>query len=398
MCCPEIALRLRSLVAVGTACASFLTSGLLASAATLEAQAAVALRPSDARSPEAFNRITGVRELADGRVLVVDAGDARVVVIDFEGNQSRTIGRTGSGPGEYRSPARLFALAADSSLLTENGGRWFLMAGDSIVGTVRGDDAVMTRAFARMALGADATGGVLALSMAAASGAKPSPFDSVSLVRVSRVDGAARTLVTLRPLMSRRAAGAAEARAAAPGGAATKRYALPLDGTDHAAAFCDGWTAVIRRDPFGVEWFDAAGKLSARTAPQPLRKLTSADQAPLLRWMSSHTGWPPTTNVSAIAEWPTHAPRVVGDADNTLALANGMVLVHEPSTAARPRNDARVYARSGRVHTQLTLPAGYRVAGSGPGGFYIAVRQDDGAERLQRHPAWVASPSLVCAN
>jgi len=387
-------LRVYFSVRVGSVAA--LLALMLATSASGHAQASVALRPSDARSNESFNYIAGVRELADGTVLVVDARDTRVAAVNFSNGVVRTIGRRGSGPGEYRSPARIFALANDSSLLTENGGRWFLMSGDSIVRALRGDDAVMTRAFGRMALGADARGGVLALSISTAGPTRPTPFDSVPLARISRSDGAVQSLAVLRPLMSRSSAPDMESRAEGPGGGSAKKYVLPAGGTDHVVAFCDGWTAVVRRDPFAVEWIDDAGKPAAKTAPQPLKKLTPADHAPLLQWLSSHTGYPPTTDVTSVASWPSHAPRIVGDAESTIALSNGLLLVHQPSTAAWPRNTAQLYTRRGTLHTQLTMPMPYRVVGSGRGGWYIAVRQDDGTERLQRHPAWSATDVLIC--
>ncbi len=377
------------LVAVAFSC-------MLTSASFANAQAGVRLRPSDARSSESFNHITGVRELSDGTVLVVDARDARVASVHFDRGVTRTIGRKGSGPGEYRAPARIFALAKDSSLLTEHGSRWFLMAGDSIVSALRGDDPVMTGAFARMALGADVFGGVLALSPSTSGRKTPSPFDSISLVRIARTDGAAQTLAMLRPLMTRGSDAGVESQSAGPGSAPAKRYVLPLNGPDHVVGFCDGWTAVVRRDPFGVEWIDDGGSSVVKTAAQRLRTFTRDDQAPLLHWLSVHTGWPPTNDVNQVATWPSHAPRIVGDADGTVALANGMLLVHQPSTSASPRNVAQVYTRSGSLHTTLTLPAPYRVVGSGRSGVYIAVRQDDGTERLQRHPAWNATDSLIC--
>ena len=91
----------------------------------------------NARLNAEFTRVSAVRELDDGRVLIVDEADKRVAVGDWKTGTVRQIGRVGSGPGEYQLPQRLLALSADSTLLTDvMAGRWLLFAGDSIVETI----------------------------------------------------------------------------------------------------------------------------------------------------------------------------------------------------------------------------------------------------------------------
>ncbi|HEX7122259.1 MAG TPA: hypothetical protein VF178_07790, partial [Gemmatimonadaceae bacterium] len=71
-------------------------------------------RPA-AEYAEPFTQIAGVRELRDGRVIVADPRDKVVQVIDLRSGTAQTIGREGSGPGEYAIPMSLFALPGDSS-------------------------------------------------------------------------------------------------------------------------------------------------------------------------------------------------------------------------------------------------------------------------------------------
>jgi hypothetical protein len=51
-----------------------------------------------------FTRVGGIRELSNGRVIVLDQADATVQVIDSAWLRMRQIGRRGAGPGEYRVP------------------------------------------------------------------------------------------------------------------------------------------------------------------------------------------------------------------------------------------------------------------------------------------------------
>ena len=62
--------------------------------------ATVQLPAPDKTFPIDFTQIRGVRELADGRVIVSDRLDKGVVVADFTRGTMVKIGRTGSGPAE----------------------------------------------------------------------------------------------------------------------------------------------------------------------------------------------------------------------------------------------------------------------------------------------------------
>ncbi len=77
--------------------------------------------------PETFNEITAVRELRDGRVIVVDQRELAVVLVDFKSGKATPIGRKGTGPGEYEWPARLLPLAGDSTALHDNTSRTHML-------------------------------------------------------------------------------------------------------------------------------------------------------------------------------------------------------------------------------------------------------------------------------
>src|SRR5581483_9082704 len=120
----------------------------------------IKLRPPTGELTEPFTSISTVRELPDGRVLVADDRDVRIVGADFRTRSVTLVGRRGSGPGEYRSARSLFATGGDSSLLVDlASGRWVILAGLRPVRTTP-PDADLVRLHRGGVLGTDARGGV----------------------------------------------------------------------------------------------------------------------------------------------------------------------------------------------------------------------------------------------
>ena len=96
---------------------------LLALQAVAQPPATLVLPAPDRTLQVDFTQIRGVRELADARVIITDRLDKGVVVADFTRNSTTPIGRTGSGPAEYRLPTGLWAMPGDSTLLNDEGNR-----------------------------------------------------------------------------------------------------------------------------------------------------------------------------------------------------------------------------------------------------------------------------------
>ena len=66
---------------------------------------------ADGRDWEILNGVTRVAFDKDGRLYVLDTGNARVLLFDASGRFIRQIGRRGSGPGEFQAAAGLTVLA-----------------------------------------------------------------------------------------------------------------------------------------------------------------------------------------------------------------------------------------------------------------------------------------------
>ena len=96
---------------------------LLAAAILFNAQSPVVQRLERAEATLAhdFSLVRGVRELSDGRVLVSDQTEKKLLLADFRSGAIRILGREGAGPQEYRLPGRLVAMPGDTTLMLDPG-------------------------------------------------------------------------------------------------------------------------------------------------------------------------------------------------------------------------------------------------------------------------------------
>ncbi len=107
-------------------------AGALAALAALpaaQAQTTVVLGKPDVESAESFTRISAVRELPAGKVIVADQQDKVVHLVDLVGRSMSKIGREGNGPGEYALPNNLIPLPDGSTLVQDLLNRRFLIIG-----------------------------------------------------------------------------------------------------------------------------------------------------------------------------------------------------------------------------------------------------------------------------
>ena len=109
---------------------SLMLSGLMGTTA-LGAQGVPmrTLGKASAEFAEPFTGVSMVRELSDGRLLVLDVQDKLVEVVDKAFGSAQAVGREGSGPGEYRMPFQLIAGRADTTLLYDVMNARFLVIG-----------------------------------------------------------------------------------------------------------------------------------------------------------------------------------------------------------------------------------------------------------------------------
>jgi len=87
------------------------------------------LSAAEVRYPDPFSSVSGTRELADRRVMVLDLGEHGVVVVDEKFQSAMPVGRQGNGPGEYNRATKLLALPNGQSAILDWGNTRLLSVG-----------------------------------------------------------------------------------------------------------------------------------------------------------------------------------------------------------------------------------------------------------------------------
>lgn len=85
----------------------------------LSAEPAVRIGTVSGDTTQQLYRVVHSRILSDGRIAVVNSGTSEVRLYDGEGRYLMSLGGSGDGPGEFRSPWAVHEVAADSILVID---------------------------------------------------------------------------------------------------------------------------------------------------------------------------------------------------------------------------------------------------------------------------------------
>ena len=352
-----------------------------ATAISFQSVRPIVLRPPNATLGELFTSIYSVRELADGRVLISDySADNRVVVADLTSGRVRRVGNVGAGPREYRQAGRLFALPGDSTLLIDSpqSGRWWLlMHHDSIVANVPPDLPAL-RVVGGFPSGVDIRGRVLGVR---STGSERLVQNRMRLRLIAvvgeRNSAQADTIATLR----------GDEYEIAQGGTRERPFwaQRQLSGSvaEQALLFPDGWIAVVRVEPYRVEWLTPSGSwIIGPEVPWEWPRADADERAGAFERVKRRVGDRAKDNRA----WADRiAPVRLNDA--SLAAPNGNLFVLRAQWSREPDTRYDVFDRTARRIAQLALPDSERVVGFGPRSIYVSVRDGDGFHKLRRH-AW----------
>ena len=238
----------------------------------------IVLPPPNARFEQPFGSVLGFRELSDGRIIVTDRVDLGLVVADFRSQSTKPISRKGAGPNEYGMVARLWQIGGDSTLMPDlMGRRWLILDGDRIVTTVPPDNPTV-KALQGLFLGADAAGHVMREEFAEAQVAQSvsDERDSSSLVRYHR---STARVDTLAKLMRRPAVSTRQTNSKGEVTFARSRL-LRLRVGEQYVAHPDGWIAIVRVNPFRVDWRSPEGRWTlGAPLPIPVIRMTAREKA-----------------------------------------------------------------------------------------------------------------------
>ncbi len=335
---------------------------------------------------EPFGRVAGVRELRDGAVIVVDAGDRRVVVIRFGQPGVVSIGREGSGPGEYRSPRLVLGLGGDSSLVYDQQlWRFLLLDGGRALAQV----VAMPEATFEQVHGADRDGRIYFEGDAWSTTERVGATDSVPILRRTPGSGRTDTLATIA-LPRKRTPGE---RSEVTVGGFTGPFSVfaPFGGGDGWTVLPDGTVTIVRAAPYSVEWLLPDGR-RLRGAPleyDPLPVTADDKREYEAQYREAKVVLPAaggqagrTVRPRFDIQWPGVKPPF----EKGLVLARGdsEVWVGRSRPAGRSARGFDIFDRRGvRIGTAILAP-GFRLAGFGAHAAYLVREDDDGLQYLTR--------------
>ncbi len=363
---------------------------------------------------EPFSRIAGFRELRDGRVIIADARDKVVQLLDLKAQTASKIGREGSGPGEYGLPTALVSLPGDTTFVFDPlNSRYMKILPDGKPGaTFRLEDGAPP-ASAAPAGGAPGMRIMSGLNVPRATDAKgylyfegspisfgpdgPVSADSAPVMRYDRKTYKYDTLsfVTLpknNASVQSRSSGGNQNVSVRVGAAS------PFPARDLWTALPNGSVAIVRVKDYHVDVIGPNRQVTRGPAvPFTPVKIGEAEKveyrqsqtsnAPIAIMRTNDNGRV-STNASTLPpaeepkEWPATKPPFAG---TVVAAPNGDIWVarSRPASDKIPKYD--VFNAAGRLTGQVLLPKDTRLLGFGAGGAIYTVRSDeDDLQYLQR--------------
>lgn len=350
---------------------------------------------------EPFTAIGSIRELSNGRVIVSDARDRIVQMLDFESGEAIPVGREGQGPGEYSFPGGVYAAPGDSTLLFDPlNQRLLIIAPD---GKPAGQHALRREGAGRgprgmtPPRGTDVRGRLYSEGMSFRMGPNgPELSDSVPIMRYDLAAAKADTLAYVRVPNS---------NTQVSGGQGNLRVAVgmpnPLAARDEWSVAPDGRVAIVRPEPYRVEWIAPNGaRTPGPVIPAPKMKVTDADKKQIEEQRKSQTAMMVTrsegprgtsqqaramsaADLPPLTDWPEYKPPFTAGAARIAPNGELWVRRTRPAGDLVPFYD--VFDARGRLVRHVTLPRGTRLAGFGKSSLYLVRTDADDLQYLQRY-------------
>ncbi|MBX3132025.1 MAG: hypothetical protein KF689_01400 [Gemmatimonadaceae bacterium] len=389
-----------------------LLAGILAAASAVDgiAQSIATLPNAELRLAESFTSITSgsLRELQDGRVVIADVRDRLIFVADPRTGTVRRVAREGSGPREYRLPLRLLAAPADSTYVFDPmNQRYLVIAPDGAPShsfRMQFPQGGPGAEFASLASprAIDAQGRIYSEAAGIEIGpGGPRAADSAAIVRYDPRSHRHDTLAYVQlPRAPASSAGGSGARPLVGG-------ANPLQPRDEWVVFPDGRVAVVRAEPYRLDWVSADGVLR-RGTPIPFTRIrvTDADKreeqarlaralggAVMVQMPDAASGSPPRASagpglnfpVPGLDDWPETKPPFRSGAGSVFARGNGEVWVRRTEPAGAEGSLYDILDGTGAVTRQVRLARGWTLVSVGEQFLWTTVSDDDDLIFLQRH-------------
>ncbi len=350
-----------------------------------------------AEHAQPFTGPVRLAELRDGRVLVHDTRESRLVLVDFAAGAESPVASRGDGPLEYKSGYRLVRAAGDSVWMFDiMRGRVLVFSPDATPVRsfdVTGDGGSAGRITAPWLEGVTPDGWVgraRGFMPATGTGPRPSSFsDSIAVVRVSR-DGARHDTVTMLATQRARSASTLGGR----------QVLSSFDPIDAVAVFGDGRVLVVRGATYTPEIHEREGPVAsaepvvhqrveltdAQVAQMvdSMQRMMTAMMGPLLAQMPGRPAVPAPEYVAPDPR-PASWPVILDESILVDGRDRAWVSVRDSGlTTQGPRFD--LLDRDGHFLRAVRLPPAHLLIGFGRDVVYVARRDGDDLLWLGRYP------------
>ena len=365
-----------------------------------------------------FTQISAVRELRDGRVLVVDARDKVVQLLDLNTGSATKVGREGQGPGEYSLPMSIVALPGDSSAVFDPLNQRYLVIGpdgkpggffssrpdadddsrDAAGGRPGGGGPMRMTGFSMAPpRGTDRSGNIYVAGSPLRMGPDgPVGLDSAPLQRFDRAKRSLQTVGYIKlPKGNTQVSGRGGDVSIRMGGA------NPFTARDDWAVAADGRVAIVHASDYHVEWITPNGQRTAGPAtPYNKTKLTNAHK----KWwndnrrrnvqglmitnnsgkMSASTAPPPAGPPEERDDWPEYLPPFMGNSALQVA-PNGQLWVLQTAASDDVLPTYDIFDAAGELAARIQLAKRSRVVGFGTNTIYVVRSDEDDLQYLQTY-------------
>ena len=319
----------------------------LAPAVLAGQQPAMPLKPATATVAAGFKNVSSLHELNDGTVVMTD------MMVGLFGVGNFATGGFTAIPSV--SPSTITRLSSDTSLLAGGLGTmdWVFLVGTRPAGMLPASNPVV--AIARTPHGADARGHVLVLG-------RLERHDSFPIILVSRTTAGQDTIawISYGPH------------------AMTDGYIVD----EQAQLALDGWTAVLRKAPYRVDWRSPDGRWILG-APIPVPAVPVDDREKAVVMTRRAMGGTPQPSAT-VPNWPATVPPFT--TYRSMVTLDGKLLVRRTATADHPEAQYDIIDHRGTIERRVTMPANEHIVGFGANSVYVAVDATDGSQVIQRHP------------
>lgn len=316
--------------------------------------------------------VTAVAELPDGRVVVSDKSGLALLLLDPASGRTTTLASPGLGAGRVAEPGGLYGGAGRPLLLLDQGQmRAVAIAADGRLGAMAPYAPPGTSASTsgdRDAYLLDGSGRSYSVDSASrmrslASGMTPPTAD---LVRFDATSGASHVVARLRQRASR----------VIPGGdGMTYTRAVIGSPEDGWGVTSDGRVAVVRAEPYRVDWYAASGvETRGPVQVHPVVPITQADREDFIerhRGGSVSVGASGVPGTSGGAGYTFADSKPPFDAEDVVVSPAGQVWVLRNQPHGKSGVVYDVFDGRGRRSDRLALPDGSRVIGFGVGAAYV---------------------------